>query len=171
MNIDKKTRSTRHFTAMGIGLLMLALPVMASAQSSEYSGAWQETDKCFAQFEKDLARLPDVETTPLYLLLETYDRFGSEVRCVLLLAMTEDKLANIGYFTNVEYRDDLYRRKQEYGAILDIFPDWTAEVKANRPDFNAALQARIDAKPKPYDLQAERKKWLNRNVGKADQAK
>lgn len=140
----------------------LLLSVYASsAHAGEYESAWQETDQCFAQYEQVLATLPVVETAPLNDLLKTYDKHSNETRCTLAFGLTHSRLEDIGYYTIVEYRDDLHSRIMKYRAILALFSDWTKSVKTNRSDFVDALQARIDAKPKPYDLHEARMKWLN----------
>lgn len=122
-----------------------------SANASEYENAWQETDQCFADYKQILRNLPSVETAPLGALLTAYDRYNNEVRCTLMVGFTEDYLEGIGYFTIVEYRDDLYRRKQRYSTVLDIFSNWKKDVKAKRSDFNAALDDRKKKTRKPRD--------------------
>jgi len=123
----------------------------ATANASEYESAWQETNQCYAQYEQTLRGLPSTETASLDELLAAYDRHANETRCTVMFGVTEGHLESIGYFTIVEYRDDLYHRKQRYSAVLDMYSDWTAEVKIKRPDFNAALESRKKQKRKPRD--------------------
>ena len=151
--------------AISVSTAFAVLPLAAAA--SEYEAAWQETDQCYSQHEQTLAGLPSVTTTPLSELLAAYDKHSNETLCTVTFAVTEDNLESLGYFTIIDYRDDLYRRKQRYNAILDIYSNWESSVKANRPDFNEALQARIDAKAKPFDLHAARMEWLRRNSDKS----
>ena len=136
--------------------------ISSTATASEYESAWVDTEQCFVEYEPRLKALPNVETTPLSDLLAAYDEHANETRCLLMFGLTERDLENIGYFEIIEYRDDLYHRKIRYRAVINIFHQWKADVKATRPDFNAALQARIDAKPKPFDLHEARMEWLNR---------
>ena len=141
--------------------------VPLTAAAGEYEAAWQEADLCYGQYEQTLAGLPSVTATPLPDLLAAYDKHSNETLCTVTFGYTEGYLESLGYFTIIDYRDDLYRRKQRYTAIVDIYSNWESSAKANRPDFTAALQARIDTKAKPYDLHAARMKWLNRNHDKS----
>jgi len=138
-----------------------------NAMAGEYEAAWQDTDQCYDQYAQTLAGLPSVTTTPLSDLLAVYDKHSNETLCTVTFGVTEGHLESLGYFTIIDYRDDLYRRKQRYTAILDIYANWKTSVRANRPDFNAALKARVDAKAKPYDLHEARMKWLRRNSDKS----
>lgn len=134
-------------TALIIGLSATA----TMANASEYENAWLETDQCYAQYEQTLRGLPPVEISSVDELLAAYDRHANETRCTVMFGFTEGHLESIGYFTIVEYRDDLYRRKQSYSAVLDMYSNWTAEAKTKRPDFNTALESRKKQTRKPRD--------------------
>lgn len=145
--------------------------VSTPAQASEYESAWRETEQCYAQYKQALLGLPNVNTAPLSALIASYDEHANETHCTITFAVTEGQLEAMGYFTIIDYRNDLFRRKERYRAIVDMFTSWSASAKAKRPDFATVLQERIDAKSEPYDLHKARMEWLRRNEKKSGTSK
>ena len=131
---------------LSLTILMMSL----SGASAAFAGEWEDTmeiiDDCYLEYDEAYKSLPDINIATSEEVITAYDKTPKPENCALALLEVYSIFEEAGYFSIIEYRDDLHERRKIWVKTEAKLDSWREHAAINHKGLREELQKRKEIK-------------------------